>query len=211
MTKNSVHGGIKRFQRQVRKYLLKNRLHRLSGLKNQQRINCMIKTYDLIYHNSTYYCADLLLATFKEHLRDQLWKHYKMLLSVMWKFEIATKKRRGIPEVLTDLILDFCGPPDKYVQGFQTKWYRLLCQRINKELYFKSISIRGGWTGSPFSLSKEISSLQNDYWDLEHIHQWVTHCWLRFGWSEGYQRRNIWKDNYRDRFDLKKSKEYSLD
>ena len=126
MTKNSVHG-IKSFQRQVRKYLLKNRLHKLSRLKNQQRINCMIKTYDLIYYNPAYYRADLLLATFKEHLRDQLWRHYKMLLSVMWKFEIATKKRRAIPEVLTDLILDFCGPPDKYVQDFQTKWYRLLC------------------------------------------------------------------------------------
>ena len=211
MTKNSVHG-IKSFQRQVRKYLLKNRLHKLSRLKNQQRINCMIKTYDLIYHNPTYYRADLLLATFKEHLRDQLWRHYKMLLSVMWKFEIATKKRRALPEVLTDLILDFCGPPDKYVQGFQTKWYRLLCQRINQELYFKSSSFKELWEDSHFRLSgKTNDSVQKDYWDLEHIHQWVKHCWLRFGWSEGYQRRNIWKNNYRDLFDLKKSKEYSLD
>lgn len=174
---------IKKFQLHVRKKLLKKRLYHFGKLTHHsERILYMMNTYNMIYNNPKQYRAEMLLTTFKEHLRDQLWSHYQMLVKIMWELEVSTKNRPAIPEVLTDLILDFCGPPDKYVQNFQTKWYRMLCYRINHKLYYGT------------------SSTNYNYWNIENIQNWVRQCWLRLGWGEGYQRRDIWKANYRKGF-----------
>ena len=135
---------------------------------NRVRKTKMLKMYNEIYDNSGYN-AHMLLSVMKYHIQEELWKHYNMLMGVFNRIEIDS----GVPEICTNIILEYIGPPDSVLNNFKIRWYGLFCQRINH------------WYRYQYPIVT---------WDQDKIIQWICRCWNRIGWG-GYQIRDIWDDS----------------